>query len=846
MQMKKYSLTVLLGGTLLAATFPVASAYTLRQFTATPEARIMMPAAPDSLEKENPFSASKLLEARPRNAAATELYTIRTEADTAGFISFEADTVSPLLRSFRTRIRAERFAKGKLLLTSTSRGLVRNSEGALITKNDADSLPGVAEASFTMLPEADCDLLVDILSMPDDKSAPQFKLEFIPDSDFEDVTVTADPMMSRRVAPVTTMTGERANRATLSADGKYLLILYREVLSASETLYRSSVVETATGKVISENIGNNPSWLPTGSTLYYTLERDGKYDLYLMDVPSMRTRLMARSLPDSKLTFSPDGRYLFYYTSVEGAKDTGVMRRLKNPDDRIPGDRDRSYITRYDLQTHIAQPLTYGGSATYMLDFSADGKKMLYMSQRQTPSRFPFYESSLVEMNLLTLRTDTIINDPDGQIVSAVYSPDAKRLFVVGGPDSFGGIGANYSPEPVANPYDYQGYVLDLATGRARAYTRDFTPAVQADAVWNRIDGQIYFLGEDGFFQNLYTLNPESGKISPLSADSPYIYRFSMGDNESRWLSYVGGSFTDDGSVGLIDIRSGKCRTVASPLSESLTDTRFGEMKPWKFTAADGTVVDGYECLPPDFNPAKKYPLIVYYYGGTSPSNATFYHLYSPQVFASRDYVVYVLNPSGTTGYGQEFAARHVNAWGRRTADEIIEGTKKFCQEHPYVDSSKIGCIGASYGGFMTQYLQTKTDIFAAAVSHAGISNVTSYWGEGYWGYSYNSIAAARHYPWNDPELYTRQGSLFNADKIHTPLLLLHGSVDTNVPIGESIQLFNALRILGRDVEFITVDGENHVIQNFDKKILWQNTIMAWFAKYLQNDSRWWDELYGK
>ena len=145
----------------------------------------------------------------------------------------------------------------------------------------------------------------------------------------------------------------------------------------------------------------------------------------------------------------------------------------------------------------------------------------------------------------------------------------------------------------------------------------------------------------------------------------------------------------------------------------------------------------------------------------------------------------------------------------------------------------------------MTQYLLTRTDIFAAAISHAGISNVTSYWGEGYWGYSYNSVAAAKSYPWNNPKLFTEQGSLFNADKIHTPLLLLHGTVDTNVPIGESIQLFNALRILGRDVEFISVDGQNHFISDFPHRQLWQNTIMAWFAKWLQDDPQWWNSLYG-
>jgi len=236
--------------------------------------------------------------------------------------------------------------------------------------------------------------------------------------------------------------------------------------------------------------------------------------------------------------------------------------------------------------------------------------------------------------------------------------------------------------------------------------------------------------------------------------------------------------------------------------------------------------------------------MIVYYYGGTSPTPRTFESTYPLQVYAAQGYVVYTLQPSGTTGFGQEFAARHVNAWGEKTADEIILGTQLFYREHNFVDSTKIGCIGASYGGFMTQFLQTKTNIFAAAVSHAGISNITSYWGEGYWGYSYSGGASASSYPWNNPRLYTEQSPLFHADKINTPLLLLHGGSDTNVPIGESIQMFNALRILGKTVEFITVDGENHAIYTYQKRIDWNKTIYAWFAKWLKNQPEWWQALY--
>ena len=290
-------------------------------------------------------------------------------------------------------------------------------------------------------------------------------------------------------------------------------------------------------------------------------------------------------------------------------------------------------------------------------------------------------------------------------------------------------------------------------------------------------------------------------------------------------------------------MKKGTSRLIADPMKEQLDQLELGQTEPWNFTASDGTLITGKCCLPPAFDASKKYPMIVYYYGGTTPTTQGISSPYCAQLLASRGYVVYVIQPSGTIGFGQEFSARHVNAWGKWTASDIIEGVKKFCEAHPFVDAAHVGCMGASYGGFMTQYLQTQTDIFAAAVSHAGISNVTSYWGEGYWGYSYNAVAAAGSWPWQNPDLFA-QGSLFNADKINTPLLLLHGTADTNVPIGESIQLFNALKILGKTVEFIEVEGENHFIQDYPKRILWHNTIMAWFARFLQEDSRWWNDLY--
>ena len=133
----------------------------------------------------------------------------------------------------------------------------------------------------------------------------------------------------------------------------------------------------------------------------------------------------------------------------------------------------------------------------------------------------------------------------------------------------------------------------------------------------------------------------------------------------------------------------------------------------------------------------------------------------------------------------------------------------------------------------------------AAIISQAGISDHTRNWGEGYWGYSYSEVSMANEYPWTNKHLFVDQSPLYNADKIHTPLLFVHGTADNNVPVGESIQLYTALKLLGRPTAMVLVDGQDHHIIDYEKRLKWQNTIFAWFAKWLQDDASWWTEMYG-
>ena len=372
--------------------------------------------------------------------------------------------------------------------------------------------------------------------------------------------------------------------------------------------------------------------------------------------------------------------------------------------------------------------------------------------------------------------------------------------------------------------------------------TKEFNPSV-GNISWSTKDGKIYFTAENRDYISMYSMTPVTGKIDALNLNEEIIKSFSLAD-KANMAVYFGQSASNSDRVYLYDCKSGKSTLMDDISREILDGIKLGECHNWNFVNSRGDTIYGRYYLPPSFDKKKSYPMIVNYYGGCSPTSRNFESRYPHHAYATMGYVVYVLQPSGATGFGQEFSSRHVNTAGEGVADDIIEGTKQFVKEHSYVDSKKIGCIGASYGGFMTQYLQTKTDIFACAISHAGISDHTSYWGEGYWGYSYSEVSMANSYPWQDVDLYVKQSPLYNAEKINTPILFLHGDVDKNVPVGESIQMFTALKLLGKETAMVLVNGQDHHITEYNKRLMWQNTIYAWFAKWLKDKPLWWNEIY--
>lgn len=836
---------LLIASALLASTTCGFAQNRIDRMTVSQPVRIYMPVMNDSINTAGEkYTAKDLL----GNYVTTDLEKLNgseVKADTAGIISLTRISGENNIYMLGTTARSDRFLKATLNITSPARYEVIVNGQSKLTKDTAeDSLQcaPLKTVALRMEPETNYDIRIKLLSASDDKAEPQIKCELKKDEGFDNASLVTAPDMKKRFLLENTTYTNKVIRVSLSPDGKYLATLIQNKYSKDNSNLQSKLTETATGKVIAEGLNTKAAWMPKSNKLYYTVKGENGFDVRTIDPKTLKEETILTNVPEENFGWSPNEDYLMFYLTDNGVNEAGPLKRILTPDDRIPGDRNRTFLAKYDIKTGVTQRLTYGNRSTYINCISPDGSKILYSTSTPNTTGRPLTLTSIYEVDVNTLAVDTILyNEPF--VNDANYSPDGTQLLLTGSPSAFNGIGLNCGDHKIANDFDTQAFIMNRSDKSITPITKDFNPTVYF-LQWNKKDGCIYFNTDDENCKHIYKYDPKKKQFEMLPLEKDVIQMFDIAENNPSIAAYTGMDDSSAGAAYLFDMKKKKSVMTDNPMQETIEDIEWGETREWNFTASDGTTIKGQICLPPSFDANKKYPLIVYYYGGTTPTPKGITSPYCAQIFASRDYVVYIVQPSGATGFGQEFSARHVNAWGKRTADDIIEGTKQFCKEHPFVDASKIGCIGASYGGFMTQYLQTRTDIFAAAVSHAGISNVTSYWGEGYWGYSYNSIAAADSFPWSDPELFTKQGSLFNADKINTPLLLLHGTADTNVPIGESIQLFNALKILGKPVELITVEGEDHFVMDFDKRQLWQNTIMAWFAKWLQDSPQWWDDLY--
>jgi len=637
----------------------------------------------------------------------------------------------------------------------------------------------------------------------------------------------------------------KVKNASISANGNIAaVVISRRVKSGKKQESWINFYNVKTKSLVKSNRGFSSvtriDWAPLGEKYAFTTRGKEGINLFVADFNSGKTELLLEEYKDfGGYEWAPNGKFLLFSKSRKKKEFSPDLKKFDTVDDRYPWGIYVSNLYKLNYPTGTIEQITFGDVTTNLNSISPNSKFILFTRNKRDMSERPFSKTTLYMMNLQNYKIEKIHTAKFG--ISASWSPDGKKLLVAGSPSTFGSAGLDVPEDVIPNDYDGQAYIYDIETKTVKAITKSFDPST-IDGYWinNNI---IYFRTLDKTFGSVYKYDIKVDKFTKVNLGAEFVQNISF-DKKGNYAVYIGASSNIYAKIYLYDIKNNKTELLVDAGKKNYSNIKLGEVKDFTFQNDEGTNIVGRVYYPPNFDKSKKYPAIINYYAGTSPMTRGFEGRYPANIWAANGYVVYILTPQGAYGFGQKFSAKHVNDWGEITAKEIIKGTKEFIKTHSFVDSEKIGIIGASYGGFETMNLITKTDIFAAAISHAGISALSSYWGEGYWGFGYSAVASAESYPWNNRKLYVEHSPLFNADKINTPLLLLHGDSDTNVPVGESYQMYVALKILKKPVDMVTVKGLDHHIMEYNKRKKWTKTILAYFDKVLKNQPEWWKELY--
>ncbi len=765
----------------------------------------------------------------------------------AGHAAWQAPADSHEVRYLAFYIQSDRWQKATLTVTGEHPVLAAlNGEKLSLAKKDSEEedSPKTQTAELT-LPLGKHLVALRTMNDPELETDWSFELSVTPGEHAQDGSLVVSTSPEHHADINLILNAPRLGQVGLSPDGKLAAIALSEYRNGKDRESWIEIRDTESGELkYLWRSQENPSqlvWLPVGLRLGWQTSQDGKATVWVHDLKSGTVQAVLEDVEDlGSWRWAPDGGSLFYEINRSPDPDPRKVKHVLHPADRQPWWRGRSHLMQIFVPGGLTRQVTAGPLSPNGWRLSRDGSRMLFFTSAPDLENRPYFDNKLWMMDLATLSTELVLDDR--WIGDAVFGPNNDVVLLQGSPSAFDGLGRNLPEGMQANDYGGQLYLYDLKTKQPTAISKDLRPDV-GWMQWSEADDMIYARTTDTQYSNFYRYDPKKKDWKKLDTGMEYTNSLALA-SDARIGVARGTSATTPNRLYTVDLKKNRPRLLLDPGVENYRDVELGKVETWTTTLDKGMDLDGFVYYPPGFDASRKYPLIVYYYGGTSPVTRDFGGRYPKNIWAGQDFIVYVPNPSGATGYGQEFAARHVNDWGILTAGEVIEGAKNFLAAHPYADAEKVGCMGASYGGFLTEYLVTQTDMFAAAISHAGISDISSYWGEGLWGYAYGARALAHSFPWKDRELFIGQSPLFHADQITTPLLLVHGDSDTNVPKGESDQLFTALKLLGQDVDYVQIQGQDHWILDHEQRIVWHNTILAYFTKYLKDQPQWWDEMY--
>ncbi len=640
----------------------------------------------------------------------------------------------------------------------------------------------------------------------------------------------------------------RIGAPQLSPDGKW--IAYDASIVDLPKNYRHSAIflVSANGgesKQITDGVKQDegPAWSPDGKTIAYVSNRDSAAkQVWLYDVAAGTSKKLTDLQGGAgSVKWTPDGAGLVLVSDIypECGVDPNCIKNKTTAEAGQPTqariltgllyrhwkswqEATRSHILYVSLDGRIARDLTpgsvdappfsVGGGDEF--DVSPDGKELVYA--RNTDHHPEVSTNADLFIVPVSGGEAQRITTRKGADTSPKYSPDGK--WIAWRSQARGGYESDL----------WELWIMDRATSQSRRIAADVDNWIEFFA-WAPDSKSIYFTAPEKSKTAIYEAALSGGATKKIYGDGSCDAIAISKDGRTLWFDRSTISHPND----IWSMKKGGAATQITHDNDALLKTiAMGEASDIWYTGAEGANVQALIVKPPMFDATKKYPGIVLIHGG--PQGAWgdgWSYRWNPQMWAARGYVILMPNPRGSTGYGQKFVEDVSGDWGGKPYTDIMNGVDKFAAL-PYVDGNRLGAAGASYGGYMIDWILGHTDRFKALVSHDGVYNLPAMYGttEELWFTEWEF----KGNPWDNPELYQKWSPSNYVKNFKTPTLVVHGELDFRVPVSQGFELFTALQRRGIPSKMLYYPDEGHWVLKPQNSKLWHQTVLDWMDQWVK------------